>query len=99
MLPTPTILMIINKSGIVIRIVVSELRVMGRATQGVRLITLKGNDEIASVAKIEHEDEVEEEIEEAELADGEEAITPTATTENETNTDNNPDTEEKTEEN
>jgi DNA gyrase subunit A len=43
-------LMIINKSGIVIRIVVSELRVMGRATQGVRLITLKGSDEIASVA-------------------------------------------------
>ncbi|WP_199138108.1 DNA gyrase subunit A [Pedobacter sp. ASV12] len=53
-------LMIINKSGIVIRIVVSELRVMGRATQGVRLITLKGNDEIASVAKIQHEDEEEE---------------------------------------
>ncbi|TDQ11684.1 DNA gyrase subunit A [Pedobacter metabolipauper] len=53
-------LMIINKSGIVIRIVVSELRVMGRATQGVRLINLKGNDEIASVAKIEHEDDVEE---------------------------------------
>jgi DNA gyrase subunit A len=52
-------LMIINKSGIVIRIVVSELRVMGRATQGVRLITLKGNDEIASVAKIEHEEEEE----------------------------------------
>ncbi|MGY4386238.1 DNA gyrase subunit A [Pedobacter sp. UYP24] len=57
-------LMIINKSGIVIRIVVSELRVMGRATQGVKLINLKGNDEIASVAKIEHEDE---EIEEAEV--------------------------------
>jgi DNA gyrase subunit A len=56
-------LMIINKSGIVIRIVVSELRVMGRATQGVRLITLKGNDEIASVAKIEHE-EIETETEE-----------------------------------
>ncbi|WP_199118886.1 DNA gyrase subunit A [Pedobacter sp. ASV28] len=55
-------LMIINKSGIVIRIAVSELRVMGRATQGVRLITLKGNDEIASVARIDHEDE--EEIEE-----------------------------------
>jgi len=50
-------LMIINKSGIVIRIVVSELRVMGRATQGVRLINLKGNDAIASVAKIEHDDE------------------------------------------
>ena len=52
-------LMIINKSGIVIRIVVSQLRVMGRATQGVRLINLKGNDAIASVAKIEHEDEAE----------------------------------------
>lgn len=54
-------LMIINKSGIVIRIAVAELRVMGRATQGVRLITLKGNDEIASVARIDHEDEEETE--------------------------------------
>jgi DNA gyrase subunit A len=53
-------LMIINKSGVIIRIAISELRTMGRATQGVRLITLKGNDEIASVAKIEHEDEEEE---------------------------------------
>lgn len=53
-------LMIINKSGIVIRIAVSELRVMGRATQGVRLISLKGEDEIASVTKVEHEDENEE---------------------------------------
>ncbi|TWR31281.1 DNA gyrase subunit A [Mucilaginibacter pallidiroseus] len=50
-------LMIINKSGIIIRIAISELRVMGRATQGVKLITLKGNDEIASVAKVEHDDE------------------------------------------
>jgi len=50
-------LMIINKSGIIIRIAISELRTMGRATQGVRLITLKGDDEIASVAKIEHDDE------------------------------------------
>jgi DNA gyrase subunit A len=49
--------MIINKSGIIIRMAISELRTMGRATQGVRLITLKGNDEIASVAKIEHEEE------------------------------------------
>src|ERR1700761_80732 len=56
-------LMIINKSGIIIRIAISELRTMGRATQGVRLITLKGNDEIASVAKIEHDDS-EEDIEE-----------------------------------
>ncbi|MBC7566230.1 MAG: DNA gyrase subunit A [Pedobacter sp.] len=63
-------LMIINKSGIVIRIVVSQLRVMGRATQGVRLINLKGNDAIASVAKIEHEDEAEID-EEAIVADPE----------------------------
>jgi len=50
-------LMIINKSGIIIRIAMSELRTMGRATQGVKLITLKENDEIASVAKIEHDEE------------------------------------------
>jgi DNA gyrase subunit A len=56
-------LMIINKSGIVIRIAVSELRVMGRATQGVRLISLKNEDEIASIAKVEHEDEIEENLE------------------------------------
>ena len=56
-------LMIINKSGIIIRMAISELRTMGRATQGVRLITLKGNDEIASVAKIEHDDEEDVEIE------------------------------------
>ena len=56
-------LMIINRSGVIIRIAVSELRTMGRATQGVRLITLKGNDEIASVAKIEHEEEEEGEVE------------------------------------
>jgi len=55
-------LMIINKSSIVIRIAVSELRVMGRATQGVKLINLKKNDQIASVAKVEHEeDEIVEE--------------------------------------
>nr|WP_068890754.1 DNA gyrase subunit A [Pedobacter panaciterrae] len=65
-------LMIINKSGIVIRIVVSELRVMGRATQGVRLINLKGNDEIASVARIDHdEEEVEETAESHIVVDGE----------------------------
>jgi len=50
-------LMIINKSGIVIRIAVSELRVMGRATQGVRLISLKGDDEIASITKVVREEE------------------------------------------
>ncbi|MEM7552442.1 MAG: DNA gyrase subunit A [Bacteroidota bacterium] len=46
-------LMIINKSGITIRLEVENLRVMGRATQGVRLIKLNENDEISSVAKIE----------------------------------------------
>ncbi|HPT42441.1 MAG TPA: DNA gyrase subunit A [Paludibacteraceae bacterium] len=53
-------LMIINKSGIAIRTKVSDLRVMGRATQGVRIINLeKRNDEIASVCKVHSEDEEE----------------------------------------
>ncbi|MBQ0767882.1 MAG: DNA gyrase subunit A, partial [Bizionia sp.] len=52
-------LMIINKSGIAIRMAVQDLRVMGRATQGVRLINLKGKDSIAAVAKVMHEDEDE----------------------------------------
>ncbi|MGJ1195711.1 DNA gyrase subunit A [Sphingobacterium spiritivorum] len=52
-------LMIINKSGIVIRIGVADLRVMGRATQGVRLINLKDNDEIASITKVEREEDEE----------------------------------------
>ena len=55
-------LMIINKSGIVIRLAVEDLRVMGRATQGVRLINLKGNDTIAAVAKIEHTEDEEDEV-------------------------------------
>ncbi|WP_238784462.1 DNA gyrase subunit A [Blattabacterium cuenoti] len=45
-------LMIIKKSGIIIRISVSDIRVMGRATQGVRLINIKKNDEIADVEKV-----------------------------------------------
>ncbi|MCK7590879.1 DNA gyrase subunit A [Subsaxibacter sp. CAU 1640] len=52
-------LMIINKSGIAIRMEVKNLRVMGRATQGVKLINLKGNDSIAAVAKVMKEDEEE----------------------------------------
>ena len=57
-------LMIINKSGIVIRLAVKDLRVMGRATQGVKLINLKGKDTIAAVAKVERseEDEVEDAV-------------------------------------
>lgn len=52
-------LMIINKSGIVIRLAVDNLRVMGRATQGVRLINLKGKDQIAAVAKVDKMEEDE----------------------------------------
>src|SRR5690606_7225421 len=58
-------LMIINKSGVAIRTGVKEMRVMGRATQGVRLINLKKNDEIAAVAKVAVEEEVEEELDES----------------------------------
>ena len=52
-------IMIINKSGITIRMEVKNLRVMGRATQGVRLINIKENDAIASAAKVVHEEELE----------------------------------------
>ena len=45
-------IMIINKSGLTIRLKVSDIRISGRATQGVRLINLKGKDSIASVAKV-----------------------------------------------
>ncbi|MFN4074386.1 MAG: DNA gyrase subunit A [Cloacibacterium sp.] len=57
-------LMIINKSGVAIRMGMDDLRVMGRNTQGVRLINLKNNDEIAAVAKVMMDKEVEEETEE-----------------------------------
>ncbi len=53
-------LMIINKSGVAIRMGVDELRIMGRNTQGVKVINLKGNDEIAAIAKVEMDKEVEE---------------------------------------
>ena len=52
-------LMIINKSGIAIRMSVEDLRVMGRATQGVKLINLKGSDSIAAVAKVMKDEEEE----------------------------------------
>lgn len=61
-------LMIINKSGITIRLKVADVRIMGRATQGVRLINLeKRNDQIGSVCKVtsENEDLLEEEVETA----------------------------------
>jgi DNA gyrase subunit A len=55
-------LMIINKSGIVIRMKVEDMRVMGRATQGVRLINLRNNDSIAAVAKVEVDEDEEQEL-------------------------------------
>ena len=55
-------LMIINKSGIAIRMEVSNLRIMGRATQGVRLIKLNDKDEISAVEKISHIEEEEENV-------------------------------------
>ncbi|KMQ70838.1 DNA gyrase subunit A [Chryseobacterium koreense] len=53
-------LMIINKSGVAIRMNMDEMRVMGRNTQGVKVINLKNNDEIAAIAKVEMDKEVEE---------------------------------------
>lgn len=75
-------LMIINKSGIIIRLAVKNLRVMGRATQGVRLINLKGNDQIAAVAKVERSEEDDDVV----LDEEGNVITPEATDSNEENT-------------
>ena len=72
-------LMIINKSGVAIRMGLDELRIMGRNTQGVRLINLKNTDEIAAVAKVTMDKEVveeSEEISEAEGAESESQATP-----------------------
>jgi DNA gyrase subunit A len=63
-------LMIINKSGIAIRMAVSDLRVMGRATQGVKLINLKDDDSIAAVAKVMKDDDEVEDISDIDVEDG-----------------------------
>ncbi len=77
-------LMIINKSGIAIRLAVENLRTMGRATQGVKLINLKGNDSIAAVAKVmKDEDEDEIDIENLEDTANTEEGTTIATNEEE----------------
>jgi len=69
-------LMIINKSGIIIRMAVKDMRVMGRATQGVRLIKLQEGDEIAAVAKVDiQEDEDIEDIEGTDSSELEEGNT------------------------
>ena len=61
--------MIINKSGIAIRMEVNSLRVMGRATQGVKLINLKDGDSIAAVAKVVLDDEEVQDIDDIEVVD------------------------------
>ncbi len=63
-------LMIIKKSGVAIRMEVASLRVMGRATQGVRLINLKGDDAIAAVAKVMKDDDDIEDVNDIEVNDG-----------------------------
>jgi DNA gyrase subunit A len=70
-------LMIINKSGVAIRMNMDEMRVMGRNTQGVRMINLKKNDEIAAIAKVEMDKDVEEEG-----LEGEESAEDSSTEEN-----------------
>jgi DNA gyrase subunit A len=101
-------LMIINKSGVAIRMGMDEMRVMGRNTQGVKLINLKKNDEIAAIAKVEMDKDVEEDSEELEeteeteegvvgsLFDNQENdnVTPQAENENSAEEDENSDSEE-----
>ena len=89
-------LMIVNKSGITIRMSVEDLRVMGRATQGVRLISLRGKDEIASVCRVPKADD-EEVIEGGEGEDGtpgQGEDTPEQDAAPETDESSTPDTEE-----
>jgi DNA gyrase subunit A len=62
-------LMIIKKSGVAIRLAVKDLRVMGRATQGVRLINIKNDDSIAAVAKVINEDDTDGNTSSDEIAD------------------------------
>ncbi len=78
-------LMIINKAGIAIRLGLDNVRIMGRATQGVRLIKMKDSDEIASVAKVGRSEDEDEEL------NGEEIINEEN---NDVDTSNNIDTDE-----
>lgn len=91
-------LMIINKSGVAIRMGMDEMRVMGRNTQGVRMINLKKNDEIAAIAKVEMDKEVEdsEESEEIEgtVADNHQNDAETPQTDNAAEDNENSDSEE-----
>ena len=76
-------IMIINKSGITIRMNIESLRIMGRATQGVRLIKLNEGDEIASIAKIERDAQDEDEAAEVVQPDLGEVLEEDASTETE----------------
>ena len=91
-------LMVINKSGITIRIGVDTLRVMGRATQGVKIIRLRDDDTIASVAKVSKFEEDENEGEEMEenkvLENNEEDIASTNEEKNNENEENNTENED-----
>jgi len=80
-------LMIINRSGITIRMKVADLRVLGRATQGVKLIDLRGKDYIASITKVPTDNEEEQPLEEGAM---EENIAPESnnTDANDTNNQN-----------
>ncbi len=82
-------LMIINRSGITIRMKVADLRVLGRATQGVKLIDLRGKDYIASITKVPTDNEEEQA---AENSEGMENVTPESN--NVETTDTNSQTEE-----
>ena len=77
-------LMIINKSGLAIRMSIENLRVMGRATQGVKLINLKGGDAIAAVAKVMQSEEIVENLDEAEAPDSNDEISDGTTIVNDT---------------
>jgi len=68
-------LMIINKSGLTIRLAIASLRVTGRATQGVKLINMRATDEIAAITKVNHEEEPEV-IEGEEVVEGIEGADP-----------------------
>jgi DNA gyrase subunit A len=66
-------LMIITKAGVTIRMHIDSIRVMGRAAQGVKLINLKGNSEIAAVARVPRSDEEDEDFEDGENIEGTDA--------------------------
>lgn len=79
-------MMIINKSGVMIRMGMKDIRVMGRATQGVRLISLRKNDEIAAVAKVENDEDEENEIDNLEAISTEEQVDDNTLSTNNSNT-------------